>query len=456
MKIRSVFSRLFFCLQLLLFVSPSLPSLLSAESNTHCPTDLTNLLANCKHHRNPLLRFGLRGPRGPRGPRGETGATGLTNGWLLQGNEGTRPLVNFIGTIDNVDFTIAVGRNGIGTGVFTFFKTTGVIEPVNPRQNTVIGENSLPNVTTGTENTVFGGQAAQGISTGFQNIVVGYNAYNEGDASRNIAIGRGACRRNGGNDNVAIGNNSLSFGLSGDGNTGNSNIAIGSGSLSGGNSGSANIAIGPGALLFNQTGLGNTAVGESSLVNNIDGTFNTAIGNGAGVINADLTNATAIGFGALVQASNTIQLGNPFVTAVLTPSGNYATGSDKRFKVNIQEDVPGLDFITKLQPVTYHVDMNKMALLLKMSDDRRLSAEEEKQEKIVKSGFIAQDVEEAANQVGYDFDGIVKPAGENGLYSLSYASFVVPLVKAVQEQQALIDELKLELKEIKASLATHK
>jgi hypothetical protein len=62
---------------------------------------------------------------------------------------------------------------------------------------------------------------------------------------------------------------------------------------------------------------------------------------------------------------------------------------------------------------------------------------------VVYTGFIAQEVEQAALSVGFDFSGIDKSGVENGgLYSLRYAEFVVPLVKAVQEQQAMINDLK--------------
>ena len=62
---------------------------------------------------------------------------------------------------------------------------------------------------------------------------------------------------------------------------------------------------------------------------------------------------------------------------------------------------------------------------------------------IRQSGFIAQEVEKAAKESGYDFNGVHKPANENDNYSIGYSLFVVPLVKAVQEQQQIIDSLKL-------------
>jgi hypothetical protein len=61
---------------------------------------------------------------------------------------------------------------------------------------------------------------------------------------------------------------------------------------------------------------------------------------------------------------------------------------------------------------------------------------------IRRSGFIAQEVEQAAQTSGYNFSGIIRPRTAQEHYSLSYESFVVPLVKAVQEQQLQIEQLK--------------
>jgi hypothetical protein len=49
------------------------------------------------------------------------------------------------------------------------------------------------------------------------------------------------------------------------------------------------------------------------------------------------------------------------------------------------------------------------------------------------SGFIAQEVEAAAKEIGYNFSGVDAPKNEDDFYGLRYAEFVVPLVKAVQE-----------------------
>ncbi len=64
----------------------------------------------------------------------------------------------------------------------------------------------------------------------------------------------------------------------------------------------------------------------------------------------------------------------------------------------------------------------------------------EKKESITYSGFIAQEVEEAAKKAGYNFSGVKKPQNDKDNYGLTYSDFVVPLVKAVQEQQVIIEK----------------
>jgi hypothetical protein len=72
---------------------------------------------------------------------------------------------------------------------------------------------------------------------------------------------------------------------------------------------------------------------------------------------------------------------------------------------------------------------------------------------IIHSGFIAQEVEQAAKECGYKTDIVHAPANENDNYSLAYGAFVVPLVKAVQEQQKMINDLKTEVANLKTALS---
>jgi hypothetical protein len=70
------------------------------------------------------------------------------------------------------------------------------------------------------------------------------------------------------------------------------------------------------------------------------------------------------------------------------------------------------------------------------------------QEAIQYTGFLAQEVEAAAKNCGYDFSGVQAPVNEQTPYSLRYAEFVVPLVKAVQEQQGIISDLGSRISEL--------
>jgi hypothetical protein len=125
--------------------------------------------------------------------------------------------------------------------------------------------------------------------------------------------------------------------------------------------------------------------------------------------------------------------------------------SDGRFKKNIQEDVPGLSFITKLKPVTYTLDIaaiDKASGITEQgsSADATAKAEATKEKH---TGFVAQDVEKAATELNYDFSGVDKPKNDKDLYGLRYAEFVVPLVKAVQEQQIQIEQQQQQIEELK-------
>jgi len=229
--------------------------------------------------------------------------------------------------------------------------------------------------------------------------------------------------------------------------------------------GSRNNAVGCQSMKNNTSGNGNTAIGDGALNHNITGDYNTAVGYWSGPNSTDIVNSTAIGRGATTLANNTIKVGNSSVNSIGGYAG-WSNFSDKRFKKEIQQDIVGLHFIMALEPVTYQLDMDKLEQSIgnnrNPSDSSYKETEEERefnlQSKIEKgsirqSGFLAQDVEEAAASVGYDFSGVDKPKNENDFYGLRYAEFVVPLVKGMQEQQELIEELTNENKQIKDELA---
>ena len=113
----------------------------------------------------------------------------------------------------------------------------------------------------------------------------------------------------------------------------------------------------------------------------------------------------------------------------------WTTISDQRVKENIRQDVKGLDFILKLKPLTYTYSIEKSNQIQKSTIADEWPSKHNI-EKIRFSGFLAQEVEKTAKEVGYDFSGVDKPEDADGLWGLRYSDFTVPLVKSVQELHA--------------------
>jgi len=151
----------------------------------------------------------------------------------------------------------------------------------------------------------------------------------------------------------------------------------------------------------------------------------------------------ALGATSRISADNQVRIGSSSVSSI----GGYAGWtnlSDERFKDNVEENIPGLAFISKLRPISYNLNVRKIDRFLNIPDsvnaDERLQQGIRDKESIRYTGFLAQEVEQAAKSIGYDFSGVDAPKADDDMYGLRYAEFVVPLVKAVQEQQEMIEE----------------
>jgi hypothetical protein len=81
-----------------------------------------------------------------------------------------------------------------------------------------------------------------------------------------------------------------------------------------------------------------------------------------------------------------------------------------------------------------------------LQQEMTLHKAKEAKEKVIQTGFIAQDVEKIAQSIGYDFSGV--DVDETGIYGLRYAEFVVPLVKAVQELSEQNERLQAQVNEL--------
>jgi hypothetical protein len=312
------------------------------------------------------------------------------------------------------------GNVAVGYEALYFNEPTSVSNGVS---NTAVGTAAMRANTTGWDNTGIGGAALYSNTTGIQNTAIGRQAlfYNISGLD-NVAVGFKALRQN---------------------STGSSNVASGDYSLYSNADGYQNCAAGYNALYSNTSGYGNTASGMNSLYYLVGGANNTAIGFGSGAApgSPNVINTVSVGNnGYLNGASNQAFLGN-LSTGWNGGNQTWSTFSDARIKNNVSEDVIGLEFILKLRPVTYYRSIHA-AVAITGNKETEEYPEKYDVEKVKESGFLAQEVEQAANASAYDFNGLTVPRSSNELYTLSYERFVVPLVKAMQEQQKMIEALK--------------
>jgi len=118
----------------------------------------------------------------------------------------------------------------------------------------------------------------------------------------------------------------------------------------------------------------------------------------------------------------------------------YANGtvnfSDRNGKNTITDSDLGLDFVKKLSPVSYKINHGKSGR--------------------IHYGLIAQDIETVLSDINKpttDFAGFIKgdtskeQDGSSYEYGLRYHEFIAPLIKAIQELSAKVEELESKINE---------
>jgi hypothetical protein len=454
--------------------------------------------------------------------------------WSLKGNTGTVDGTNFIGTLDNIPFSIRVNNQPAGRVDHLVRNTFLGYTAGNANAgtgNTALGHMALSTNTTGSGNTATGTYAMRTNGSGQLNTANGYSSlFSNLSGSYNTGIGNNALYSNvSGDYNTGVGNNALTTNTAGIGNTalgaeamnqnrtgnynsssgyqsmqynttGSYNAGVGSFALNRNTIGESNVAVGPSSMLSNNDGDENTAAGRFSLYGNVSGNANTAAGFAA-LQNSTSSNNTAIGHKALFSVnsggvntaigasasynntngfrnvalgytalylnttgSDNTAVGSFALQGVLTGSNNIGIGvsaavpnpnasnqvrigntaityagiqvawsvtSDKRWKSKITASNLGLNFIKALRPVSY----------VRTNDEG----------KKVEYGFIAQEVETQLNISGAANSGIITK-DEEGMLSMRYNDLIAPMVKAIQQQQDMIDELKLRNKVLEERL----
>ncbi len=436
-----------------------------------------------------------------------TGNTGLTSSACLGTTDNT-PL-NFrvnnynSGRIDNTYKSTFFGYkcgNNTTTGYGNTAMGSEALKVIDSSYNTAIGRLVLKSCTGGKFNTALGTSSQYSNVKGCNNVSIGPSSLRSNKySSYNVAVGNSALLslsyQNGQNvfasDNVAVGYNALyllqpSSDTNGCKNTGlgehamhqitrgRHNTSSGYYSLYNITTGNENTAVGNEALYSLQTGSKNTAAGYRALYSLTSGTGNTAIGTEAGEWGTAITtgsyntfigyhassddanryNCIAIaGYGNLAfSGDNNVRVGNNTMKSI-GGEVEWSSLSDKRIKKITAEYQDGLSFVLRLQPVTYNVNLQKENELtggeLPENGNGKHFSERH-------SGFLAQDVLELQQELGFISDIVDIPQNKKGLFGLRYALFTIPLIKAVQQQQETIEKQKTLISDLEKKIETLK
>ena len=265
-----------------------------------------------------------------------------------------------------------------------------------------------------------------------------------------MAIGGAAMQSNTtGAHNTAVGTYALDANTTADQNT-----SVGYGSLSDCTTGANNTAMGDRAGENLTTGSSNTFIGHlAGGVGTVTGSDNTTLGGSAGKNLSSGSNNLLLGHdaglsgspgGPIDTESNEIVLGDENITAAHVQV-DWTVASDKRDKTDVEPMPMGLDFVNKLEPVTYKWD-KRSNYVEKGEDFNHIVPDGSHKEDWLDVGFLAQDVEKLESEYGYnisDKSNLTTTLSDDGnQYGLKYNKFVPMLVKAVQELSAQVEELK--------------
>jgi trimeric autotransporter adhesin len=383
---------------------------------------------------------------------------------------GDSALFSYVATAPTLDFpNTAVGAKAL-------LKTQG-------GANNAVGFEALRNTTNGYNNNALGFRALAANTTGYDNVAIGHLALSTNlSGIQNIAIGSNALL----SETSSGGNVAIGYYAGEDITTSSQNVAIGTRALENTTTGGSNIAIGLNSLASNNTGTSNIGIGGgTSTGSGSNGVI--LIGNNANTTGSSLTNATAIGTGAQVGCTGCLALGgstastqtriginnavpltdlhiiqqvdfgldksrgirlqrstgtnqwrtfidpgnnyvfeynNGLYTYIDPTTGAYVNPSDARLKKDILPLTGVLDKLLQLEAKTYHYTISE--------SDRPVY------------GFLTQEVEKLFPEFVF--------TGQDNYKGIAYHNFSIVAVKAIQEQQQQIDELKKENKEIRQLL----
>ena len=174
------------------------------------------------------------------------------------------------------------------------------------------------------------------------------------------------------------------------------------------------------------------------------GNNNTLVGRETGVSAADAENQLVFGKGVVGNQDNSFTFGVTTSDSLILAGGtSISAPSDERYKEEITTSTAGLSFINDLRPVTFKWKKEKdipsdHRSFVEGSETRVMCSNGE-----TNHGFIAQEVKAAIDAHSEIQDGFKMWSADpiDGRQRVGETSLVPILVKAIQEQNALIEAL---------------
>ena len=314
----------------------------------------------------------------------------------------------------------------------------------SPEKNTAVGSAAMTANTTGGYATAVGFQALSSTLIDHANTAVGYEALEDLNASaggaavwaNNTALGY----RAGANATEAIQGVFVGSKAGDEVTTGDGVVCIGfeAGGSDAAGTGSYNTSVGHRSGYVLAAGANNTFIGKAAGYAVEGGDNNLLLGKDAG--------RTGSPGGNIVSADNYLVLGDESIASA-NIQVDWTVASDARDKTDFTALDLGLDFVKALKPVTYKWD-KRSKYGDKTASDYDLNAQTPDgthKEDWLDIGFKAQEVEALEIAAGYTKNNntnLVSSHSDDGKQmGLQYTKFVPILVKAVQEQQSLIESL---------------
>ena len=319
-------------------------------------------------------------------------------------------------------------------------------------KNVIIGYESGIGQTTADSNVLIGYLAGRNITTGSSNVFIGESSGGESASNSlagggNVGVGRNSLRQADGDmeKNTAIG-----FAVLEDGNNNSvlRNTGVGYAALNVAGTGGAvcdnNVALGTNAGVAVTSGDANAFIGTYCGDNITSGNYNTYLGYNCEASADSVDTEIAIGNGLTGGGTETVRIGisSDYITCDFGENATWGHSSDKRIKKDIEDNSLGLEFVKKLRTVTF--TKKAPSEYPKEFEQYDENVTERKYPNRKNYGFIAQEVKKAMDEVGHSEFPVWKE-NRDGMQELGEAELITPLVKAVQELSAKVEELESKL-----------